>query len=103
MDSNEGRDGGPKEDGKCVICGYHGLEEDTYLGEVVCPSCGCVNEERIIDTDGAELSRGEEPQNSPTRKLGSGAIKGKDRSARKLEETRKKVDRERLTFLSEVE
>tara|TARA_B100000287_G_scaffold246733_1_gene231909 strand:- start:1277 stop:2281 length:1005 start_codon:yes stop_codon:yes gene_type:complete len=103
MDSNEGRDDGPKEDGNCVICGYHGLEEDTHLGEVVCPSCGCVNEERIIDTDGAELSRGEEPQNSPTRKLGSGAIKGKDRSARKLEETRKKVDRERSTFLSEVE
>jgi len=88
---------------KCSSCDYHDLIEDARRGELVCPNCGFVEQDRITAEDGAEISRGEEAQNTPTRKLGSAAIEGKGRDARKLERTRKREDREKSTFLSELE
>ncbi len=91
------------DDAKCSNCGNLGLEEDSRRGEIVCHNCGHVEVDRITAKDGIEISRGEEAQNTPTRKLGSAAIEAKDRVGKRLERTRKREARERSTFLSELE
>ena len=103
MTSEEESNSRQDDDRKCSSCGYHDLIEDSRRGEILCPKCGSVELDRITAEDGVEISRGEESQNTPSRKLGSAAIRGKDRDARKLERTRKREDRERSTFLREIE
>jgi len=103
MTSEENSNRRQVDERKCSSCGYHDLIEDVRRGELVCPNCGFVVQDRIAAEDGAEISRGDEAQNTPTKKLGSAAIGGKDPDARKLERTRKREARERSTFLSELE
>tara|TARA_B100000959_G_scaffold80103_1_gene85323 strand:+ start:8200 stop:9240 length:1041 start_codon:yes stop_codon:yes gene_type:complete len=90
-------------DGKCRNCGCENLMEDLRRGEIVCRECGQVDRDGVIADDGAEISRGEGSQNSPTKTLGSDFIKGREKTARRLERARKQAARERSTFLQETE
>ena len=86
---------------KCNECGSRSLTRDETRGELVCDDCGLVLESHTLD-DGAGLSWGDEPQNTPTKGLGS-TFKGSDRKSRRMMKTHDFSTRKRKDFMALVE
>ena len=89
------------EDEPCPSCGCNRTIFDASLGETSCNDCGLVLESHQLD-DGASLSWGTEPQNTPTKGLGS-TFKGSDRKSKRMMKTHEFSTRKRKDFMALVE
>ena len=85
----------------CPSCGCSQTRFDNSLGETSCDDCGLVLESHTLD-DGAGLSWGDEPQNTPTKGLGS-TFKGTDRKSRRMRKTHDFSTRKRKDFMALVD
>ncbi len=98
-DDNENDD---DDERKCDNCGCREFNVDGRRGEVSCEDCGFVVERDQLAQDGAEITRGEQTQNSPTRQLGSERVRGRGTTARRLRRAEAKATRKRPSFLEET-
>ncbi|SVB70730.1 uncharacterized protein METZ01_LOCUS223584, partial [marine metagenome] len=97
---NENDDGDER---KCDNCGCKRLNVDDRRGEASCEDCGFVVESDHLAQDGAEIARGEQSQNTPTRQLGSERVRGGGTTARRLRRAEAKAIRKRgPSFLEET-
>ena len=87
---------------KCDNCGCNRLNVDNRRGEVSCVDCGFIVEGDHLAQDGAEISRGEQTQNTPARQLGSERVRGEGTTARRLRRAEAKATRKRPSFLEET-
>ncbi len=86
----------------CPSCGCYESTIDDLMGEVICSDCGLVLENPSFLDDGLELRWGENPQNTPSKALGS-RIKGSDRKSRRLMKTHDISTRKRKDFMAQVD
>ena len=100
-----GRIGGEdvdSDEGVCPSCGCQESMVDDLMEEVICSGCGLVLENPHFLDDGINLRWGENPQNTPSKSLGS-RIKGSDRTSRRLMKTHDISTRKRKDFMGLVD
>ena len=88
--------------GVCPSCGCQETMVDDLMEEVICSDCGLVLENPYFLDDGSNLRWGENPQNTPSKSLGS-RIKGSDRTSRRLMKTHDISTRKRKDFMAMVD